>query len=230
MTNHKLKNAFKISYDKEISQIEERMVTANNADGPFSPAFEEKMAKMIQQEKSEPAPISRETTRIKPRRIFLIAAIIAIILAMAATAIGVTRPQIFYDIKEKLTHWDIMFVQDSKEAITPGFDYIRPDVPKGYHITEEVIGGNNYFIEFRNESDESIRYEQMRPDAANLSIYNEGGKISHQNINGHDAVITQWDDDTMIVIEDGEYVFELEGNCDYNTLIDIAKNIISRSE
>lgn len=174
---------------------------------------------------SERIKIPGSPVRRRSRRVLIAAAIIVMLLAMAATAIGIVRPQIFYDIKERLTHWDIQFTQSSDEAVSPGFEYVSPTVPEGYRITNEVKGNNNYFIEFRNDNDESVRYEQMRPDGATVNIFNEDGDSTRQIINGHEAIITRWDDSSMIVIENGEYVFELEGNCGFSELYEMAENL-----
>ena len=175
-------------------------------------------------------PVTDGGMRYRTRRVLLAVAILALTFAMAATVIGIVRPQIFYEIKERIDGWDIRFSRTSDETVSSGFRYIKPGAPEGFVISEEIKGGSNYFIEYTNDKGESIQYEQMRPDAATASIYNEDGKISHRTINGRKAIITEWKDSNMIVIQDGEYVYDLEGNCSLNILYAMAERLTEQGE
>lgn len=165
------------------------------------------------------------TVRRRYRRVLIAAAIIVMILAMAATAIGVVRPQIFYDIKEKLTHWDIQFTQNSDEAVSPGFEYILPPIPEGYRITEEVKSFEDYDITMEDDAGHVIYYLQMEPDSSSLDLFNEKEGIQQTEISGRNAIISHNGDMHSILIEDGKYAYLLEGECDYDTLLDIVKQL-----
>ena len=173
---------------------------------------------------SERIKVSGSPVRRRHRRVLIAAAIIVMILAMTATAIGVVRPQIFYDIKERLTHWDIQFTQSSDEAVSSGFEYISPTIPEGYRITDEVQGLGSYYVEYSNKSGSRIIYLQMAPENATTSISGEEGMEKTQ-INGRSAIVFNMDNYHMIVIENGEYVFELEGDCEFSELYEMAENL-----
>ena len=44
-------------------------------------------------------------------------------------------------------------------------------------------------------------------------------------INGRSAIVFNMDNYHMIVIENGEYVFELEGDCEFSELYEMAENL-----
>ena len=165
------------------------------------------------------------TVRRRYRRVLIAAAIIVMILAMAATAIGVVRPQIFYDIKEKLTHWDIQFTQNSDEAVSPGFEYIRPPIPEGYRITEEVKSFEDYDITMEDDAGHVIYYLQMGIDGTSLDLFNEKEDIRQTEINGRNAIVSHNGDMHSILIEDGKYAYLVEGECEYDILLDIVKQM-----
>ena len=159
-----------------------------------------------------------------------VAAIVVIVLAMAATVIGIVRPQILYDIKERLTHWDIQFMQESEEAITPGFEYIRPEIPKGYRITEEIKTFEDYDITMEDDAGHVINYLQMGIDGTSLDLFNEKEDIRQTEINGRNAIVSHNGEMHTILIEDGKYAYLLEGECDYDTLMEIVKKMTRPSE
>ena len=167
------------------------------------------------------------TVRRRYRRVLIAAAIIVMILAMAATAIGVVRPQIFYEIKEKLTHWDIQFTQNSDETVSPGFEYIRPPIPEGYRITEEVKTFEDYDITMEDDAGHVINYLQMGIDGTSLDLFNEKEDIRQTEINGRNAIVSHNGEMHTILIEDGKYAYLLEGECDYHILMKIAEELVS---
>ena len=230
MTDSNLKKAFEIAYDREMSQLEKEMNLDSNMKVPFSSEFEYRIQIMMQKRGKGSSSTQKKIGRLNYRRMLFVAAIVVIVLAMAATVIGIVRPQIFYDIKEKLTHWDIQFMQKSEEAITPGFEYIRPEIPKGYRITEEVKTFEDYDITMEDDAGHVIYYLQMEANSTSLDLFNETEEIRQTEIGGRNAVISHNEDMHTILIEDGKYVYLLEGECDYDTLMELAKKIIQSFE
>ena len=167
------------------------------------------------------------TVRRRYRRVLIAAAIIVMILAMTVTTIGVLRPQILYDIKEKLTHWDIQFTQNSDETVSPGFEYIRPPIPEGYRITEEVKTFEDYDITMEDDVGHVINYLQMGIDGTSLDLFNEKEDIRQTEINGRNAIVSHNGEMHTILIEDGKYAYLLEGECDYHILMKIAEELVS---
>lgn len=107
-----------------------------------------------------------------------------------------------------------------------GFEYIRLPIPEGYRITEEVKTFEDYDITMEDDAGHMIYYLQMEPDSSSLDLFNEKERIQQTEISGRNAVISHNGDMHSILIEDGKYAYLVEGECDYDTLLDIVKKLM----
>lgn len=228
MEQNNLQKALMESYADEIKKLVTSFKEDIDANNPFSHNFDTRMTRMIHdsqyelQRKETPA-FAKRHPRI--RRIAIIAAIIAVVLATTVVTIGIIKPQILYDIQKVLLRWDIHYEKNTEDADPSRFDLVKPVTPDGYYIVDEVQGLGSYHVEYSNEPGSRIIYLQMNPENATTSISGEEGMEKIQ-INGRSAIVFNMDNYHMIVIEDGYYVYSLEGDCSYETLYFMAESLI----
>ena len=71
-----------------------------------------------------------------------------------------------------------------------------------------------------------INYLQMGIDGTSLDLFNEKEDIRQTEINGRNAIVSHNGEMHTILIEDGKYAYLLEGECDYDILLDIVKKLM----
>lgn len=155
-------------------------------------------------------------------RTALVAAIVMILATVSVIAIA--KPEIIFNIKEKITHWKIEVRHENTEERSDEFVLLRPDAPDGYEIVDEIEEGS-YYIIYRNAKGDEIVYEQ---NSGNPNIYldSEGIDIYETTINGHKAIISRHSENaTTIIIEDGEYLYLISGHCPFEDVYDFAEKL-----
>lgn len=238
-----VKKALLISMEHELSCINSDL--SGEPEPNFSHGFEEGMRRLINDQKSgaitpdKTTYISalsehhsgegvREYKTIKIgrrhfRRVFVIALAALLILAMTMIGIGIVRPGIYYKVIESIGSWDITPVHegDQQNEVGSSFVPIEPDVPDTYEITEKSLDEVGYNIEYSDAAGHEISYYQFPADTSTMYL-NTGEATRREIINDREAIITEYEDSCSIVINNGDSVMSLSGDCDYQELYDIA--------
>ncbi|MBR0341702.1 MAG: DUF4367 domain-containing protein [Oscillospiraceae bacterium] len=218
---------------KSLSEISEHQ---------FSPEFEREMARLIKEidekEKTDET-VQIEDSAHEHRTVLIfgkalrrsIAVMIAavLILAMAATSIAVIKPNVYYVIKEKITHWliDPAYEGDVDINFVP-YKFILPDE---YAVIDEQIEENSYEVRATDKNGHVISISQYAHDTGvSFQIDSEGENIVKDKINGSDIVISIHEPDITVLVENDQYVFLLAGNCDYEVIDNIVKDIVKTTE
>lgn len=145
-----------------------------------------------------------------------IAVVLAAILILASTigAIAIVKPEIYYTIVDKITHWIITPGQDEEGEVKRELIPKKTEVPSGYVLVyEEDDDELCYTRKYEDDNGRVLRYSQYLPNDISVSIDSEGISTEKTIINGHSVVITLHDDNsTTVVIEDGDYVYVISGD------------------
>ena len=164
------------------------------------------------------------------RRIGILVAVLIMVLAMTAVAIAIIKPHIYYVIKESIISWDFNFEQEKSE---PGrknndfhFTYIKPKTPDGYSIVKEEKESVGYSVEYKDDDGHSIYYTQQLPDALTVSIDSEKHKITKKEIGGNEVIIGVSDEDVLSICNDGNYVYDIDGTCDVDTITEMIESLL----
>lgn len=109
--------------------------------------------------------------------------------------------------------------------LTGGYRYEY--IPENYRVTEEydLVG-----IEMKFESLEDDTYfwiNYFPEDAGSILYDNEHADISEHDVNGNNAFLLYfWEsDDYILTWNDGEHIFEIDGNISSDEILKIARNI-----
>ena len=242
--NEAIKAALLASMEHELSVI--KSDTDNGASLSFTDAFEEGMRELITDQKA--GHVSPDKTRYMPsrlenpgengkaheyktvkiggrhfRRAFVIALAALLILAMTLIGIGIMKPGIYYRIIESIGFWDISPVHEGEPQADDGLSFIpiKPHIADGYVITDSSLDESGYNIEYRDTAGHEISYYQFPADTSSMYL-NTGEATRRELINDREAIITQYDEGWSIVINNGDSVMSLSGDCDYQVLYNMA--------
>lgn len=242
--NETIRMGLMASMERELSRINSDLCGESSL--WFSGAFEEGMRVLIYDQKK--GCISDDKTRYMPtrwedhsndggeheyktikiggrhfRRAVVIAIAALLILATTMIGIGIMKPGIYYRIIENIEFWDITPVHEGEQDSKSGaaFVPVEPSVPEGYIVIEKSLDEAGYNIEFKDNAGHEISYYQFPADTSTMYL-NTGEGTRREMINEREAIITEFEDSWSIVINNGDSVMSLSGDCDYEELYDIA--------
>lgn len=167
----------------------------------------------------------RRTNRLRLRTI-LVAALIMLLATISVIAI--TKPHIYYVIKEKINSWRIIFISENNEIIDNSFNYIKPQIPDGFTIVLEEKLENDYFLSMKDPSGAIINYEQMQPVGTTISVDSEHSNNTTEIVNGVELVISREKNATTFICNDGKYIFQIQGNADEGLLRQMMMTVIDK--
>lgn len=165
----------------------------------------------------------KRSHRLKLRTI-LVAALI--LLLATITVIAMTKPHIYYVIKDKLESWDILFIEEGSEREEGEFVAVKPEIPDGFTIVEEDELAVEYYLALENSTGETIDYDQVLPEGTTISIDSEHSENSTEIINGTEVIVSRGGDTVLLICNDGEYIYEIFGNADEKLLRQMMMSII----
>lgn len=217
MEDEILKEALKKVMEDELNNLPDDEYLKQNY--RFSDDFELKMQKLIKSTNRRCVTIGRQNVR---RVMF-----IALIVIFTLTGCMCIKP-----IREAIINF---FVEIRKEESNISFDYndttdtvfmpIAPEVPQGYVLQREDLWEKYYEIEYENSEGLTIRYIQMIPTGASVSINTEDTQLYDININGYEGVQYSKFGTNNILWTDEEYFYDLSGTCDMSDLEKVALSI-----
>lgn len=170
-------------------------------------------------------PTYRRARKIRLRTI-LVAALI--MLLATASVIAITKPHIYYVIKEKIDSLKITFIEEDNDGGDSNFEAVKPLIPEGFTVTQEEELENNYYLSLENSSGTIIIYEQIQPEGTSIRIDSEHSDNKTETINGLEIVISKTEQTTTFICNDGEYIYQIYGNADEDLLRRMMMNIIER--
>jgi hypothetical protein len=163
------------------------------------------------------------------RRALLVALIAVMILAMTAGGIAIQRA---------LVHWnesqnddagtlDVTFDIEDPNQTLGEFHFIKPEPPEGYTMEAEMEHGSmEYEIQYTGENGTVIYYAQSGAvESTGLSIDNEDADFQETIINGYKGYAYYKDGISALYWSDGISFFQINGNCSFVILEEMAVSI-----
>lgn len=190
----------------------------------FSSGFEKNMEKIIP--KAEYRYVNIGNRRVRK---LLVVALVAI-LAMAITGCAFA---IHYAIEWNETQNDAQDTLDinfNSNEISHDYDSyaVIPDIPKGYSITEESGDDYTWFINYSNPDGTEIYFTRCNDlENISISIDNQDVDLKEISINGYKGYTYIKDNVNIIYWTDSNCFYVLQGTCDMNILIKMAKGVSS---
>lgn len=159
-------------------------------------------------------------------RTILVAALVMIMATI--TVIAITKPHIYYVIKEKIDSWVITFVQEDKDVGEVVFTPQKPEIPKGFEVVTEESLKTMYYLEINNNNGESLSFEQRLPGSISVGIDSERSENEIKTINGRDVIFSKEGNVITAICDDGDYVYIIVGNTNENIVLYMIKGIVEK--
>lgn len=169
-------------------------------------------------------PTYRRARKIRLRTI-LVAALI--MLLATASVIAITKPHIYYVIKEKIDRWSITFIQEN-DADESDLVPVWPQIPKGFSVTENEVTESHFYLVMEDDDNHIIIFEQLPPDGASINIDSERNENTNEVIKEIETIISREGDSTMMLFNDSNYVYHIRGNASEQILREIADDILKK--
>ena len=158
-------------------------------------------------------------------RTILVAALI--MLLATASVIAITKPHIYYVIKEKIDRWSITFTQEN-DADQSDLVPVWPQIPKGFSVTENEVTESHFYLVMEDDDNHIIIFEQLAPDGASINIDSERNENTNEVINETEVIISREGNAIMMIFNDGNYVYHIRGNASEKILREIADDILNK--
>lgn len=188
-------------------------------DHRFSLQFERKMKRL----EGGGAP-----ARLTPRRLFICVTVALIAAVLAASYVGAVRDFFKSFFTEKFKTHTAVRSADASEAPETIAEVYAVDVPVGFESTfEEQPDEYSQFITSEYENgDKYIIFTQYVKQSFNVMVDTENQPMEHINVNGCEGYIIQLDDVSFYISWDnGDYIFDIEGNIGKDELINVVETV-----
>ena len=216
-----LAESVRLEYQESLRQSEPM------ADPEFSLRFRQRMEKIFPMAEHRYTSFGRRSVR----RAALIAAILTLILAASGAVVAVTVPQIHYLIFKNNISWNLFFEQEDPAGTSEKeFRAIKPNFPEGFTVTEEFLdtGWGFYSLNAEDPDGNRIIYDQNFAIGTGVTLNSEVKSIREETIDGHRFVISEDDPTSVILFDNGSYIFTITGDCDVEILIDMGKEVLKQ--
>lgn len=173
-------------------------------------------------------PVRAKQNKTRPRRLHFHTILVAALVMLLATVsvIAITKPHIYYVIREKKDSWRITFTQkDSSDEVS--LIPIIPTIPDGFDIIEEESTETNFFLVMEDKDEHLIIFEQMLPDGTAVNIDSERNENTVEIINETEVICYREGEATILLLDDGRYMYHIRGNISKQLLKDMAASILN---
>jgi len=218
----KLSDAFVDAYAGEMADLDARVSAAPKH--TFSAGFEHKMKAAFKAAEHRYVRVSH----FRIRRAVLIAILIALLVISSLTALALMKPELIYIIKKNSVAWDIHFKQEGATKDTDKIECVKPETPKEFSITNEQKTDESYSIKYKNEEGKFINYYQIFAEGTGYVIDAEKNNIHKTVIDGHKVLVSKKDGMYQIFFDDGVYLYDINGNGDYDAIKNLAISVIDK--
>lgn len=191
----------------------------------FSQKFENKMQKLIAKENR-----IRFSTRRKISKALLAAIIAITVMFTGLMSVSATRAPFIEFVKKIFPQYNqIALSEESTPSVsTIETEYTLTDLPERYDIDTYQKNDYNVFTIWKNTNGEEIVFQQSIIDA-DISIDNEHN-YKKVLINGYEAYLNEYDFNSSLIWNDGNYWFVLNVPNDLNKeLVDMAEKISEKN-
>lgn len=212
--------------DKQLKKafeetLEARIISTvpDMPDHRFSPQFERKMKRLA----GGGAP-----KKLTVRRLFVCVTAALIAAALAASSVSAVRDFFKRFFTETFSTHTAVQSADTAEAPETIEAVYTIDVPDGFEtVFEEQADEVTQFMVHEYEKDDKyIIFSQYSKKSFNVMVDTENQAMEYITVNGNEGYIIRLDDDSYYISWDnGDYIFDIEGNIGKNQLIEIAETV-----
>lgn len=225
MNNNNFLTALNECFDEDCLKVS----STSYPEYELSKEFQQKMNKLIRQQRKVYYPVIKTTGRR------IAAAIIAAVMMGSVTAVayGPAREAIKeFFMKHFGTH-DVVETNYVIENIDVNSSYYQKirieeeykiDVPDGFELEEYHSDDNLINCRYSNGK-EFIDFDQYPAGIYSASIDNERSKsYNYTDDEGNKYLVYEWNKSRLFIWNNGEYVFEISSNLDKNDIVDLCKS------
>lgn len=208
ITRIDFENAFRDAVSYEFRNVPQN---DSDIDYFFSDGFEQKMTKLIKQQKK----VLWNCINTTAKRIAVFAAIIFISFTTACSFDSVREPLVQFLKEVYETFTKISFEGETSDRIINDFEI--SDIPEGFQqmdlFEDEVVT----VVTYENENGDLIRFTQSTTANTNLFIDSENSEIEKINVSGRDVEIYTQDGLIAGIWIEDTYLFKLFCYGDFTT-------------
>lgn len=193
----------------------------------FSPEFEKKMDKMLKSEHN----VYHKLTLTRARKVLLVAAIIAAMLA-ASLSVEAVRNTIANFFVQVFSDHDTISANTEETTYPTKIEkaYEFTDLPEGCELSNNVVT-DDFIIKSYSKGKITFEFSQHVKDSFLTNDDNEHSTKSTETYNGQEYYVSvmeveePYPDMTTIIWDNGEYVFMLTSNLPKDRLIKICDSL-----
>ena len=223
--NEILKKAVSAVYEKEL---DEYVGNTECDEHIFSPEFEKKMDKLVSRRRK---PYYNFVRTIGRRAAW--AACFAAILCVSSLSIKAVRENVFSLFTHEMSNNNeiVAAIDDDDSSPETIEKYYGIVVPDGYTLYESNELAVTCFYTYENEAGDYINFTQTARSSFKTSVDNERSEIEHYtDDNGQNYIIYTWKEDnrvrqTLVIWDNGEYVFDVMACTDRDTTMAIVNSM-----
>ncbi len=165
------------------------------------------------------------------RRAALLSAVLVLIFAMSAVVLAFMLPTIHYEIRKGSIDWQVDFHQEDPDNMMPErFVYIEPEAPPGFHKSDEYRDETRSIIRYEDETGNRIHFEQHSSVGVRAYLDAEGEYIEEKVINGRRCIVMTDGGKSMVLFDNGYYIFGIDGDCELDVLEGMMKEVLDKTD
>lgn len=197
----------------------------------FSPAFEVRMQKMMEDYTVFPKPLHnadrhRYVGRFTLRRVAVVILAAVLVLALAACTVYYIRVHWNETQNDAQGTLDITFDVERSGNTHTGFEAKRPQTPEGFTVVEELEYPGIRKISYEGSANQRIDYTQEADvDMMSISVDSDDDEFTQITVNGYKGYAIQLEDNPYIVWTDDVCLYQLSGTVPYAVLEKMAESI-----
>lgn len=108
-------------------------------------------------------------------------------------------------------------------------EYFLSDIPDDYKMFEKDTTAVDIYVHYKNSQGNNIIFQQTVKRDYTQYFSTDRAPLEEVDINGHYGLYLNFKNENMedgvIVWDNGDYIMEIEGNFDKNSLINLAKSV-----
>lgn len=190
----------------------------------FSAGFEKKMQRLIRRERKFYFPLVKTPIR---RAITVILTIIAALMATVISVGALREPFVRFITEIFGTHTNVQTLEYENAPMFIEALYEVTELPEGMELYEasEIGERMNFAVRKYRNGDQYIYLKQYAKLSYNQSANTEEYEMIPIDMNGEEGFFVDFDDEYIIVWDNGEYIFYMYSNIDKNSVLSAAKSV-----
>lgn len=216
--------------DEEIAEL--------NKFPPFKPSLRHRYAMMLifssfakksrqmTGEHRRASAAKRRPSRLSTKLIILIAVIVCAALLTGAILIYISN-SFRGTVNEDNTR--LFPINTENCPTTIEYEYYLPVLPEGFEMVDHEVSSVDVFTEYKDaQTGQVIALTQRTKEKYSRHLNTEDNNFEEVEVNGHKGIYIYFSDAehirSIVIWDNGDYIFELEGDLPKNDIINLAKN------